>query len=76
MQTADEARAAGRAAANEGGVALHDLTGHMNAIGVPAALQGFWLTGLEQGLEDLGFNVEGDEGDGHDWERKALAGIA
>lgn len=75
MQTVEEARKAGHDAAIEGRVGLHDLTGHMNSIGVPQALRGAWMSGLEDGLEKLGYNVEGDEGDGHDWERRALAGI-
>jgi len=71
--TREEAVAAGRAASLEG-VPLHDLTGHMNAIGIPPELQGSWLCGLEAGLEDQGLDTDPDS-DGHGWERAAFAGI-
>lgn len=74
--TPAEAHAAGLEAGREGGVPLHDLTSHMATIGIPVGLRGQWLAGLEDALEEMGLNVEGVEGDGHDWERKALAGIA
>lgn len=68
----DEAYEAGRRAAEEGGVPLHDLTSHMRTIGIPAEFQGQWLAGLEDSYSDQGFNTE-TEGDGYDWERAALA---
>ena len=68
----DEAYEAGRRAAEEGGVELHDLSGYMNKIGVPREFQGQWLSGLEDFYSDQGFNTE-TEGDGYDWERAALA---
>lgn len=69
--TREEAVAAGRAA-SETSVPLHDLTNHMNAVGVPQHLHGAWLCGLEAGLEDQGFDTDPDS-DGHGWERKALS---
>ncbi len=71
--TREEAVAAGRAA-SRGPVPLHDLSGHMAEIGVPPHLQGAWLSGLEAGLEDQGFDTDSDS-DGHGWERQALARI-
>lgn len=73
MKTMDEAREAGRIAARDCSTPLHDLTGHMGRLGIPQELRGAWLSGLEDGLMDQGYNVEGTEGDGHDWERQALA---
>lgn len=69
--TREEAVAAGRAA-SQGSVPLHDLNGHMAAIGIPAELRGAWLSGLETGLEEQGFDTDPDS-DGHGWERHALA---
>ena len=71
--TREEAVAAGRAASEEG-VPLHDLAGQMASIGIPAELQGAWLSGLEAGLEEQGFDTDPDS-DGHGWERRALASI-
>jgi hypothetical protein len=70
--TREEASAAGRAAYEQGGVPLHDLAGHMNAIGVPRELQGSWLAGLEDAMEDAGLDTDPDS-DGHGWERRALS---
>lgn len=73
--TTAEAVAAGRAAFEAGGVPLHDISGHMANIGIPAALRGSWLCGLEAAAEDAGFDTDPDS-DGHGWERRALANIA
>ena len=73
--TREEARAAGYAAAETGGVPLHDIGGHMKSIGVPIELQGAWMAGLEDALEEAGFDTDPDS-DGHGWERRALAAIA
>lgn len=71
--TREEAVAAGHAA-SQGTVPLHDLAGHMAAIGIPLYLQGAWLSGLEAGLEDQGFDCDPDS-DAHGWERRALSRI-
>ena len=73
--TRDEAREAGRLAWNTGGVPLHDITGHMVAIGIPQDLRGSWMAGLESAMEDDGIDTDPDS-DGHGWERAALARIA
>lgn len=71
----DEAYAAGRQARIDGTAPLHDLTTHLKTIGLPAEFHGQWLAGLEDEMEAEGLNVEGNEGDGYDWERNALAAV-
>lgn len=71
----DSARQAGRNAVEAGQVPLYDITGHMNAIGLPQSLHGAYLAGIEDALEDQGGDTDPDS-DGYGWERQALAGIA
>src|SRR3546814_3517575 len=54
ITTAAEARAAGRAAQDNREVPLHDITGHMYAIGVPRSLHYAYLGGIDDSLEDAG----------------------
>lgn len=76
ITTAAEAKAAGRAAQDNRQVPLHDITGHMNAIGVPRSLHYAYLGGIEDSLEDDGVDTTADpDSDGYGWERKALAGL-
>lgn len=70
----DAAYHAGRQAAEEG-VPLHDLTGHMDRIGIEQHLRGSWLSGVESFYEDQGVDTDPDS-DGYGWERRALAGTA
>src|SRR3546814_7869529 len=51
ITTAAEARAAGRAAQDNREVPLHDITGHMYAIGVPRSLHYAYLGGIDDSLE-------------------------
>ena len=73
--TREEAYEAGRQAVRDNTAQLHDLTGQMRTLGIPTVLQGRWLAGVEDELADEGFDVEGPEGDGYDWERQALSRI-
>src|SRR3546814_5041962 len=76
ITTAAEARAAGRAAQDNREVPLHDITGHMYAIGVPRSLHYAYLGGIDDSLEDDGVDTTADpDADGYGWERKALAGL-
>src|SRR3546814_12162482 len=76
ITTAAEARAAGRAAQDNREVPLHDITGHMYAIGVPRSLHYAYLGGIDDSLEDDGVDTTADpDADGKGWERKALAGL-
>lgn len=68
----DQARAAGRLAAEEGGVPLHDIGGHVRSLGLTSLCQSVWICGLEDGLEEMGFDTDPDS-DGHAAERRALA---
>jgi hypothetical protein len=71
--TPEEAYAAGHAAW-AAGVPLHDITGHLDLIGVPTALRGRWISGLEDAMEEDGVDTDPDS-DGHAWERRALSGV-
>lgn len=74
--TAAEARAAGRTAQDNRQVPLHDITGHMYAIGLPRTLHSAYLGGIEDSLEEDGVDTTSDpDADGYGWERKALASI-
>lgn len=72
--TREEAYASGQANAHT--APLHDLTGHMARLAIPGHLHGIWMSGLEDTLNDDGFNTEDPDTDGHGWERKALAKAA
>lgn len=72
LSTREDAFKAGRIAWQEGKAPLHDLTGHMNAIGVPAHFQTAWLNGLESAIDEEGLDTDPDS-DGFGWERKALS---
>src|SRR3546814_10109595 len=52
ITTAAEARAAGRAAQDNREVPLHDITGHMYAIGVPRSLHYAYLGGIDDRSEE------------------------
>lgn len=71
--TPQEAYDAGHRLGAEGGARLHDLTGQMNDLGIPVAFRGRWLAGVEDAYEEQGVTAP-NEGDGHEWERRALAG--
>lgn len=71
--TPQEAYDAGRLIGTGGGARLHDLTGQMTDLGIPAAFRGRWLAGVEDAYGEQGMTAP-DEGDGHEWERRALAG--
>jgi hypothetical protein len=76
ITTPEEARLAGRTAQDDRQVPLHDITGHMYAIGLPRSLHRHFLSGIEDSLEDDGVDTTADpDADGYGWERKALAGI-
>lgn len=70
----DTAYKAGREAQEAGRVPLHDITGHMVAVGIPVGLHGRYLAGIEDALEDQGYDTDPDS-DGYAWERRALAAI-
>src|SRR3546814_14134665 len=75
ITTAAEARAAGRAAQDNREVPLHDLTGHMYAIGMPRSLHYAYLGGIDDSLEDDGVDTTADhDADGYGWKRKDLGG--
>src|SRR3546814_12204158 len=71
ITTAAEARAAGRAAQDNREVPLHDITGHMYAIGVPRSLHYAYLGGIDDSLEDDGVDTTADpDANGYGWESK------
>ena len=51
IMTKDEARTAGRAAAEAGKVRLFDVTGHMAHIGLAPDLRSSYLLGIEDHLQ-------------------------
>lgn len=74
IETIEQAREAGRLAANEGGTPTFGLNEHLTKLGVPLALQSAWMGAYEDELERQGFDLDPDS-DGYGWERRALSRI-